>query len=70
VEHQEAYRTNLGVLGYLLPDLGALDVRMTTLYGQMQFLPDDWPLLGISALLYALGFLGLSLWLFNRKQFA
>ena len=70
VENPEAYRANLGLLGYLLPDLGALDVRMTTLYGKMAFLPGDWPLLFAIALLYALGFLGLSLWLFNRKQFS
>lgn len=70
VEHSEAYRANLGLLGYLLPDLGALDVRMITLYGHMEFLPADWPALAASALLYALGFIGLSLWLFNRKQFA
>lgn len=70
VGNPEAYRTNLGVLSYLLPDLGALDIRMTTLYGKMEFLPNDWPLLITSALFYALGFLSLSLWLFNRKQFS
>jgi ABC-type transport system involved in multi-copper enzyme maturation permease subunit len=66
----QAYRTNLGLLGYLLPDLGALDVRMIALYGRMDFLPEDWPLLAASALLYALGFLALTVWLFRRKQFA
>jgi ABC-type transport system involved in multi-copper enzyme maturation permease subunit len=70
VVHQEVYHTNLGLLGYLLPDLGALDVRMIALYGHMEFLPADWPVFSASALLYALGFIGLSLWLFNRKQFA
>jgi Cu-processing system permease protein len=69
VGNADAYRAKLGLLGYLLPDLGALDIRMTALYGKMQFLPNDWPLLIASALLYALGFLGLSLWLFNRKRF-
>lgn len=70
VDNPEAYRAGLGVLGYLLPDLGALDVRMITLYGQMAFLPPDWPLVASSTLLYALGFLGLTLWRFNHKQFA
>ena len=69
VENPDAYRANLGILGYLLPDLGALDIRMTSLYGKMEFLPNDWPLLIAIALLYSLGFLGLSLWRFNRKQF-
>lgn len=66
----ETYRGSLGILGYLLPDLGALDVRMIALYGKMDFLPADWPLLTASALLYALGFLVLTMWLFWRKQFA
>ncbi|MCW9088251.1 MAG: hypothetical protein OQK54_01830 [Gammaproteobacteria bacterium] len=70
VDNAEAYRSSLGVLGYLLPDLGALDVRMTALYGRMDLLPDDWPLLTASALLYALGFMALTLWLFRKKQFA
>lgn len=70
VDNAETYRSNLGVLGYLLPDLGALDVRMTTLYGKMEFLPNDWPLFTVSALSYAVGLLALTVWLFRRKQFA
>ncbi|HEX9802535.1 MAG TPA: hypothetical protein VGB35_04715 [Gammaproteobacteria bacterium] len=66
----EAYRANLGLLGYLLPDLGALDVRMIALYARMEFLPANWALLTASSLLYALGFLALTVWLFRRKQFA
>lgn len=70
VSDAEAYRTNLGLLGYLLPDLGGLDVRMIALYDRMAFLPADWPLLIASALLYAAGLLALGLWRFRRKQFA
>lgn len=65
----EAYRANLGLLGYLLPDLGALDVRMIALYARMDFLPANWGGLLASSLLYALGFLALTVWLFRRKQF-
>ena len=69
VDNAEAYRSSLGLLGYLLPDLGTLDVRMMALYGQMSFLPSDWPFLLGSALLYAMGFLALSVWVLRHKQF-
>lgn len=65
----EAYRSNLGVLGYLLPDLGALDVRAMALYGQLDFLPGDWPLLVAMTLCYSLAFIAMTVWLFQRKQF-
>lgn len=68
VAHVDFYRANLGGLGYLLPDLGALDVRMIALYGRMEFLPGDWSLSVTSALVYALGFLALAVWAFQRKR--
>jgi Cu-processing system permease protein len=66
----EQYRAGLGMLGYLLPDMGALDVRMITLYGRMEFLPQDWPLLVLSCLGYTAGLLALAVWALNRKRFA
>jgi len=69
VEDAETYRSGLGVLGYLLPDLGALDVRMIALYGQWQFLPADWPWLVLASLTYASGFLALAVWALQRKRF-
>ncbi|MCQ4346118.1 ABC transporter permease [Pseudomonas stutzeri] len=69
VSDAETYRSGLGVLGYLLPDLGALDVRMLALYGQWQFLPADWPWLVLSSLAYAGGFLALAIWALQRKRF-
>lgn len=66
----EQYRAGIGLLGYLLPDLGALDVRMITLYGRMEFLPQDWPWLTLSILGYAIGLLALAVWALNRKRFA
>lgn len=66
----EQYRMGLGLLGYLLPDLGALDVRMITLYGKMEFLPQDWPWLVLSNVGYAVGLLALAVWALNRKRFA
>lgn len=70
VNNAEGYRAGLGVLGYLLPDLGALDVRMLALYGQWGFLPADWPWLLLSNLAYACALLALAVWALQRKRFA
>lgn len=66
----ETYQSSLSLLGYLLPDLAALDVRMISLYGDWQFLPDDWPLRVISTLAYTAALFALSVWALNRKKFA
>ncbi|WP_324731763.1 ABC transporter permease [Pseudomonas paeninsulae] len=66
----ESYRTGVGLLGYLLPDLGALDVRMVALYGKMEFLPADWPWLLLSSLAYIIALLALAVWALQRKRFA
>jgi len=65
----ESYRSGVGLLGYLLPDLGALDVRMVTLYGKMELLPADWPWLVVSSLIYTVGLLALAVWALQRKRF-
>ncbi|WP_172143920.1 ABC transporter permease [Pseudomonas tumuqii] len=70
VGNAEGYRASLGVLGYLLPDLGALDLRMLALYGQPEFLPADWPWLLLSSLAYACALLALAVWALQRKRFA
>lgn len=70
VSNTEGYRASLGVLGYLLPDLGALDLRMLALYGQPEFLPADWPWLLLSNLAYAFALLALAVWALQRKRFA
>lgn len=70
VSDAEGYRASLGVLGYLIPDLGALDVRMLALYGKPEFLPADWPWLLLSNLSYAIALLALAVWSLNRKRFA
>ncbi len=66
----ESYRAGVGLLGYLLPDLGALDIRMVALYGKMDFLPVDWPWLLLSNLAYVVGLLALAVWALQRKRFA
>ncbi|MFP6850620.1 MAG: ABC transporter permease [Pseudomonas sp.] len=70
VVNAEGYRASLGVLGYLLPDLGALDLRMLALYGKSEFLPADWPWLLLSNLAYACALLALAVWALQRKRFA
>jgi Cu-processing system permease protein len=66
----ESYRAGVGLLGYLLPDLGALDVRMVALYGKMDFLPADWPWLLLSCLAYVVALLALAVWALQRKHFS
>ncbi|MDX1724040.1 MAG: ABC transporter permease [Pseudomonas sp.] len=66
----ESYRAGVGLLGYLLPDLGALDVRMVALYGSMDFLPADWSWLLLSSLAYVVALLALAVWALQRKRFA
>lgn len=66
----ESYLAGVGLLSYLLPDLGALDVRMVALYGEMNFLPADWPWLLLSSLAYVIALLALAVWALQRKRFA
>jgi len=70
VSDAESYRSGISLLGYLLPDLGALDVRMVALYGKLELLPADWPWLVLSCLVYTVGLLALAVWALNRKRFA
>ncbi|MBA1262397.1 hypothetical protein G7020_05840 [Pseudomonas stutzeri] len=69
VSNTEEYRAGLGALSYLLPDLGALDIRMLALYGEPAFLPSDWPWLLLSNLGYAFSLLMLAAWMLQRKRF-
>lgn len=69
VADSEGYRSGLGWLGYMLPDLGGLDVRMIALYGKYEMLPSDWPFLVLSSLFYSLVLLLLALWCLQRKRF-
>jgi Cu-processing system permease protein len=70
VENAERYRSSLDLLGYFLPDLAALDVRMIALYGQMSFLPPDWPLRLTTAITYGTGLVLLAVWALHRKRLA
>lgn len=63
------YQDSLGLLAFILPDLGRLDVRMIALYNDMTFLPHDWPLLVFSILTYAVALIGLSIWVLNKREF-
>lgn len=65
----EKYRQSLSALNFLLPDLGALDVRMIALYDQMAFLPADWWLRIIGALAYSILLIGFATFLLKRRDF-
>lgn len=69
VENPELYQQSLGLLGYLLPDLSAMDVRMISLYGQMELLPGDWLASLLANLAYGLALLALALFALHRKRF-
>lgn len=69
VNDAETYRSTVGSLRYLLPDLGALDIRMVTLYGRMDLLPSDWPWLILSTVTYAFGMIGLAVLALRNKRF-
>ena len=62
------YQDSLGLIAFLVPDLGRLDVRMVALYDKMQFLPADWPLLVVSTFTYAIAILALSAWVLNKRE--
>ncbi len=66
----EEYSLGLNILRYCLPDLGALDVRAISLYGQIQFLPNDWFWLVVTCLVYSLVMISSAVWLFNKKRFS
>jgi ABC-type transport system involved in multi-copper enzyme maturation permease subunit len=63
------YQDSLGLLAFILPDLGRLDVRMIALYDKITFIPADWPLLLGATLAYVIALLGLAVWLLNKREF-
>ena len=69
VADAHTYKSSLSLLGYVFPDLAALDVRTIALYGKWEMMPSDWEARVISALAYALGALGLATWALSRKTF-
>ena len=70
VGNAEGYRVGLGLISYLLPDLGSLDMRMLAIYGKSEFFPADWLWLLLSNSAYAIAFLALAIWALQRKRFA
>ena len=70
VVHAGTYQSSLSLLGYLLPDLGALDVRMITLYDSFEFLPADLGWRVVAALAYSLALFALAVWTLDRRNFS
>ena len=63
------YQDSLGILSFLVPDLGRLDIRMIALYDKMAFMPVDWPQLIGATLAYITALLGLTIWVLNKREF-
>lgn len=63
------YQDSLGLLAFLLPDLGRLDVRMIALYDKLPFLPSDWGLLLVATFSYICALIGLAVWVLNKREF-
>ncbi|MHA6492531.1 hypothetical protein ACX0MV_04685 [Pseudomonas borbori] len=66
----DSYGTGIGMLGYLLPDLGALDIRIVALYGKIEFLPSGWPWVILSSLFYIVALMAFAVRALGRKRFA
>ncbi len=64
------YQDSLGLLAFILPDLGRLDIRMIALYDKMLFLPTQWPLLVCASLAYIATLFALSAWILNKREFS
>lgn len=69
VGNSELYQQSLGILNYLLPDLGALDIRMISLYGRLDLLPNNWAISLMASIAYGLALITLSLFFLQRKRF-
>lgn len=68
VSNTAAYRETIGWFRYLLPDLGALDIRPIVLYSDKAFFPSDWPLLIASILFYGMMLVSFSIFFFNKRE--
>jgi hypothetical protein len=69
VENAEQYQGSLHHLNYILPDLGSLDIRALTLYGNIELLPTDWLATLLSCIVYGVMLVALSLFFLHRKHF-
>lgn len=70
VMHAESYQSSLHYLGYIMPDLARLDVRMITLYGKIEMLPADWPINLLTSAVYSIAMFCVAAWALNRRSFS
>lgn len=68
VENQEAYQYTLGILGFVLPDLGALDVRQTSLYDDLSMLPSNIFSALAGSTIYFVIVMVLAMWIFKKRR--
>lgn len=65
----ESYSVGVGVLRYMIPDLGGLDFREIALYDQWGLLSEDWMLTVVASIVYALAFFALGVITLKYKRF-
>ncbi|WP_255988357.1 ABC transporter permease subunit [Chitinolyticbacter albus] len=68
VEQPGHYQVGLETIGFLLPDLSAIDIRAASLYASMTFVPENWWLSSLSVLFYALMLLSIAIFIVDRKD--
>lgn len=68
VDDPERYQEALSVLGYILPNLGLLDVRQVSLYGDLSFLPDNVFAVLVSPAIYLAIVILLAVWVFKKRR--
>lgn len=64
------YKSSLNALNFVLPDLGTMDIRMVALYGKLEFMPPQWPILLASALVYAVALFCVAVWRLNSREYS
>lgn len=70
VADADSYGAGVSFLGFILPDLGGLDVRSMAIYNNMNFLPHDWLWTVSCALIYVFVLLAMGVFLLQRKRFS
>lgn len=68
VENQETYQSTLSILGFILPDLGALDVRHVSLYGDLSMMPPSIFSVLASSAIYLVVTIMLAIFIFKKRR--
>ncbi|WP_127556380.1 ABC transporter permease subunit [Saccharospirillum alexandrii] len=70
VDDPEQYRSGLGWVTSIIPDLGALDIRQVALYNDWSFLSSGLLNISVTSLVFSVAVLSLATLLFNSRSVA